>query len=80
MLIIDAAIGRANIGPRVRGPPVLAHDRVVAREDVEADRSGHVPREGATNRLGLVLGDHDRGVRRVRWDDKQPAFRPIQHG
>ena len=54
----------------------------------------HLARQGATDRLELVLVDrgvtataaartlgrhHDLEVRRVGWDDKQPAFRPICH-
>ena len=53
----------------------------------------HLARQGVTDRLELVLVDrgvtaaaaralgreHDLEVRRVGWDDKQPAFRPIRH-
>jgi putative transposase len=53
----------------------------------------HLDRQGVTDRLELVLvdrgvtaaaaralgRDHDLEVRRVGWDDKQPAFRPIRH-
>lgn len=53
----------------------------------------HLTRQGVTDRLELVLvdrgvtaaaartlgRDHGTEVRRVGWDDKQPAFRPIRH-
>jgi len=53
----------------------------------------HLTRQGVTDRLELVLVDrgvtaaaaralgrgYDLEVRRVGWDDKQPAFRPIRH-
>ena len=53
----------------------------------------HLSGQGLTGRLELVLVDrgvtgaaatrlgrhHDLEVRRVGWDDKQPAFRPIRH-
>ncbi len=53
----------------------------------------HLTQQGVTDRLELVLVDrgvtaaaaralgreHDVEVRRVGWDDKQPAFRPIRH-
>ena len=53
----------------------------------------HLTRQGVVERLELVLVDrgvtaaaarrlghhHDLEFRRVRWDDKQPTFRPIRH-
>lgn len=68
--------------------PASSHENRASEPMLE-----HLTRQGVTNRLELVLvdrgvtsaaartlgRDHGLEVRRVGWDDKQPAFRPIQH-
>lgn len=78
----------------VTGLPVAA---LVVPASTHGNRANelmlHLPQQGITDRLALVLVDrgvtaaaartlghhHDLEVHRVGWDDKQPTFRPIRH-